>query len=40
MGTQDTESSISNDALTPDDVLIRNKKKTSYNFLRFLHMSS
>ena len=39
-GTQDTESSISNDALKPDGVLIRNKKKTSYNFLTFLHMSS
>ena len=35
-GTQDTESSISNDALKPDGVLIRNNKKTSYNFLRLI----
>ena len=48
-GAHDTESSMSNDTLKPDGVLItsanyqcqqRNKKKTSYNFLRFLHMPS
>ena len=36
-GIQDTESSISNDTMKPSASKEKNKK-TSYNFLRFLHM--
>ena len=40
-GTQDTDSSISNDTLKPNYQCKQKKKKnTSYNFLRFLHMPS
>ena len=35
-GIQDTESSISNDTLKPS---ANKEKKTSYNFLRFLHVT-